>query len=879
MKKTAHVIPHSHWDREWYMPFEHHRARLIALIDDVLELLENENYPSYHLDGQTIALEDYLEIRPHKRQQVEKLVREGRLQVGPFYVLQDTYLTGSEANARNLLRGVTMAKNFGGVCKAGYLPDAFGNAGQFPQMFAQAGMNAAVYGRGVTMVGKEGKSDPVRHHSRSSEFMWEGPDGTRIPAVYFANWYNNGMEIPADPEEAKAWWTKKLADTEKYAATNQLLFMNGCDHQPVQKDLPEALETARKLFPDVDFVHSSFENFVARMLESAKEPLEVISGELEDQQSKGFGTLRNTASARWYLKKLNRENEVLLEKTVEPLAVMSGVPGDNDLLNYAWKLLMQNHPHDSICGCSIDEVHREMVSRYHRSIQLGQWLAAQSRAALAKRIQVDGIAFAVWNPGAWERTGVVSAVVDVERVYGTQDARAQLAGKPLKEYRLLGSDGSEIPCTIEDLGVHFGYDLPEDRFRDPYYERRLRVTFEAKNVPAFGYDAYRLEEGVRAATEKSLVSGANCLENEFLRVEIREDGSFDLFDKRTGRKYSGLGVYEECGDVGDEYVFRKAVGDTLMTKGIPAKIVLSEDSPARAAYTVEHVLTVPACAAEELCDAMEKMEWREWRNIGRGAETVEMKIRTTITLSRSGDSVEIRSEFNNNAKDHRLRMLFPTDVAGDVHYADSVFDLVRRNDIPGEDWVNPSRCDRMQLYVAAMDEQAGLGIANRGLYEYEILPERKTIAVTLLRGVAELGDWGVFPTPEAQCLGDYSMELSVIPLAGNAAEGLRKAHVYQTELSAAVIRGEGGDLPMRGSFLSWRGENLICTALKKAEDGKGSVLRVFNPTEETSVLEIDRESVRMSNILEETGEMLQAEGGVVRIPVGAKKIVTVRLEK
>ena len=183
MKTTVHIIPHAHWDREWYLPLEIHRARLISQLDSVLELLEADPSYTYHLDGQMIAVEDYLLLRPDREEQIRKFVREGRLHIGPWYVLQDEYLTSGEANVRNLLYGMAMAERFGNICRIGYLPDAFGNVGQMPQLFSQAGMKAAAFGRGVTL--KDEDPDPAGHFPVYSEFTWQSPDGSTVQAIFF----------------------------------------------------------------------------------------------------------------------------------------------------------------------------------------------------------------------------------------------------------------------------------------------------------------------------------------------------------------------------------------------------------------------------------------------------------------------------------------------------------------------------------------------------------------------------------------------------------------------------------------------------------------------------------------------------------------------
>ena len=145
MKTTVHIISHSHWDREWYQSFEKHRMKLIELVDNILEKAENDpEFGGFFLDGQTIALDDYLEVRPEKREQVEKCVREGKIQTGPWYILQDEFLTSGEACVRNLQVGMQEAARYGAIGNVGYFPDAFGNAGQMPQVLKQAGMDAVV---------------------------------------------------------------------------------------------------------------------------------------------------------------------------------------------------------------------------------------------------------------------------------------------------------------------------------------------------------------------------------------------------------------------------------------------------------------------------------------------------------------------------------------------------------------------------------------------------------------------------------------------------------------------------------------------------------------------------------------------------------------
>ncbi len=891
MKTTVHVIPHAHWDREWYLPLEIHRARLVTQLDNVLKLLETDPSYTYHLDGQMIAVEDYLIYRPEREEEIKGFVREGRLHLGPWYVLQDEYLTSGESNIRNLLLGTAMAAKFGKACRIGYLPDAFGNVGQMPQIFLQAGMKAAVFGRGVSL--RPENPDPENHFPAYSEFEWQSPDGSRIPAIFFAGWYNNGQEIPVDPETAVVYWGTKLAHAKRFASTNQLLFMNGSDHQPVQKDLAAALETARSLYPDIDFICSDFEKYAECVKNTRRTVSETVCGELAGQESDGTNTLCNTASTHTPIKMLNRRCESLLSLTAEPMLSMAATAGmkiGNALLHRAWKLLMQNHPHDSICSCSIDQVNKEVVSRFEKSIQLGEYLTKEAGDWLTKQIHAPGLdsaaaAFAVFNPSGWERSQLVTVSLGVDRVYGTREARPVVLSGEKKDYSLYNAAGEEIPADFEDQETSFGYDLPDDSFRKPYFERRIRFTFSAENIPPFGYTVFYLKRENKKRCNDRVKSRTFGMENRFLCVDIHADGTFDLTEKTTGRVYSGLGVYEDTGDVGNEYIFRETTGGRVTSLNADTEITCVNDSDDRVTFRIKQLLNLPVCADDSLAEAQESMKRCLERNIGRSTETTGFPITTFLTLEKNCPMLKIRTEFNNNVKDHRLRMLFPTGIATDAHLADSVFDVVERTDVPGKNWKNPSRCQRTQYFTAAEDGKGGLAVINRGLYEYEILPERKQIAVTLLRCIGEMGDWGVFPTPNAQCLEPVSADLAVFPYPGSSflESGCREAVQFQTDMPVFQIRNEGGWLPECKSFLECRGNGLAFTALKPSEDEQALILRVCNVTERSSILDVSVPedcNIYFSNITENKGDLITESGtGHIQVPVGKKEIKTLRIEK
>ena len=307
-KKTVHIISHSHWDREWYLPFEEHHLRLVDLIDQVLDLFDTDpDYRYFHLDGQTITLDDYLQIRPHQEARLKAAVQSGKLRIGPFYILQDAFLISGEATVRNGLIGYQDLKRWGVKGEQlGYYPDTFGLTGQTPQITRGMGMSVAAFGRGVKPTGFDNQTfEEGSFQSAFSELTWKSPDGSDVLGILFANWYSNGNEIPAEPEQAKIFWDKKLADAERYAVSDQLLMLNGCDHQPAQADLSKAIALANQLYPDYEFIHSNFtlyQEALEASLASNQPQLSVVEGELRSQATDGWYTLANTASSRLYLK-------------------------------------------------------------------------------------------------------------------------------------------------------------------------------------------------------------------------------------------------------------------------------------------------------------------------------------------------------------------------------------------------------------------------------------------------------------------------------------------------------------------------------------------------------------------------------------------------
>lgn len=908
-KKTVHIISHSHWDREWYMPLERHKMKLLDLIDDNMELFAvDPDFKSFHLDGQTIILDDYLEICPDKRELVEKYVREGRFRVGPFYILQDEFLTSGEANVRNIQTGMREAGKYGNLTRVGYFPDAFGNVGQMPQLLKQAGMEAVAFGRGVKPVGFNNElKEGGEYESAYSEMMWEAPDGSALLGILFANWYNNGMEIPVEEAQAKAFWDDRLAKAEMFAATDELLFMNGCDHQPVQKDLSAAIETAGKLYPDIAFQHSNFEDYVKRVKEAVEDRLTTVKGELTSQETDGWYTLVNTCSSHVALKRLNRKNEVALERVAEPLAAFAaqeGKPYPHERLQYAWKILMQNHPHDSICGCSVDQVNKEMEIRFDRSTEVARTIAEDASAYLAGRVDTssfekwgkDAVSFVVFNTTGKTRSGAVTVVLDARRDYNKWiwDGYQDMKSWEMPVWRVVDANGRQAPCTAEDAGVRFGYDLPADRFRQPYMARQVKVTLYVQDIPAMGYRAYALvpEADPAAAGRRDcgpgLVTAQNRMENEYLAVSINEDGTLHVLDKDAQRSYENICYFEDTMDAGNEYIYFCPEGNpAILTKGKKAEVRLVQDTSFLAEYEITHVMQIPAAADERLKTEQESIVEFKKRTCKRSEKLTKLVLHTFVTLEKGSRSLRLRTEFDNTARDHRLRVVIPVRISCTHHYADSVFEVVKRPNSHGKAWENPCGCEHQQCFVGMNDEKGGLLVANIGLYEYEVMPkENNALALTLLRAVGEMGDWGMFPTELSQQLRHITAEYELTFFAGDLVETDRfeKAYQFQVPFTVAQTGLHGGKLPLEKSWLTWKGAHMTLSNLKCRDQSTDSMARFVNCSGRETVLYVKKEAfvseAYLSNVVEEPLGFLSLNAdGWYEIPVRGYEIVTIGMKQ
>jgi mannosylglycerate hydrolase len=431
---TLHLVSHTHWDREWYKPYQSFRLQLVRLIDGLLAILARDReYKYFMLDGQTIMLEDYLEIRPEREAELRRHIRAGRILIGPWHILPDEFLVGPEATVRNLLEGARLGREFGARMPVGYTPDPFGHIGQLPQILRGFGIEWAAFRRGLS-------DEPC-------EVWWRSPDGSRVLAAYLRDGYDNAAGLPtSDPELFAREAAARRDSLRPHSAVRDLLLMHGTDHMEPPPDTSAAIRSARGKLNGDRLIHSTLPKYFASVSAAIRGrgiELPVVTGEL--RSPKRHHLLPGVLSSRMWIKQRNRECETLLAQWAEPFAafasvVAGGNPSSDPLarnpsgaLHAAWRLLMQNHPHDSICGCSIDEVHEEMKPRFAQAEQIGGEITRASLAALAAAVDTgaDAHTVVVFNPTAAARTDRVEV-----KVHPPAD---------WDDFEIVGGDGAVIP--------------------------------------------------------------------------------------------------------------------------------------------------------------------------------------------------------------------------------------------------------------------------------------------------------------------------------------------------------------------------------------------------------------------------------------------------
>jgi len=860
------------------------------MMDKLLNILRNDpDYKSFTLDGQTIPLEDYLEVRPEKKEEIKKYVKEGRLSIGPMYVLPDEFLVSGESLIRNFMIGYQISRKFGRVMKAGYIPDPFGHIAQLPQIIQGFEIPSILFWRGF---GNEFEENKLK-----MEFTWNAPcKAASILGIYLIYGYGslerlNGKKVKGEYKTALRTIKRRVQDFQKHIATPNILLNNGSDHHEARPEIPEIIKQWNKTHPDELMVQGDFEYYVNKVLESNPK-LKEFQGELRGGRYAHL--LSGVFSARIWIKQRNTAIEYLYEKYSEPLSTITWLLDKHKKFNYpkdyiltGLKWLQKNAPHDSICGCSIDEVHNEMKTRFDWAEQIANEVYKNSFLYLAGLIDIHDISewknvLIVYNPLPWQRKDIVEF---------TTSSRKTIDEKFPYNLKLTDFEGRKI---------EYQYQFVEEK---PRFGRRLGISHKFSflaEVPACGYKLYYVHpvdsQQIFPLEDTNFKITREFLENEFYRINISSDGFITLIDKESGISYEKICEFEDVGDWGDEYDYSGPLDNQTNITYTTEDVAVFEksvyiDGSTQKTYKLRLNLKLPHSLTE---DRYSREDW-----------LVDNKITILISLYKGIKRIDLKIEIKNNSKDHRIRVLFPTKIKSDTVYADGHFFVVPRSiKLPiAEDWVqNPLPTNHQKDFVSISDKSRTFALLNKGLPEYEAVINKDntiTFAITLLRCVEWLSrnDFMTrmshagpgYKTPGAQCLGDHIFELSLVT---SSKSSWLESEIHQRgkELNNPLkplfpnmvrnplrvtdklfLRPSGIDsffaipystkvkpyLPPFLSFLEIDNTSVILSALKKAEAGDCLILRVYNISSITQKAkltffkEISIKSAKVVNLLEE----------------------------
>lgn len=833
----AHIISHTHWDREWYRTFQHFRVRLVNFVDKLMNILEkDENFKCFMLDGQTVVLEDYLQIKPQNYERLKKLIEGKRIIIGPWYIQPDEFIPDGESLVRNLLISDRIARNFGDKMKIGYLPDSFGQSSQMPQILKGFDINSAVIMRGIPL-----------NKLKVSEFTWESISGDEVVAVYLHLGYSNSMFLPKDFEKADIRTTKTVEELKRWPTSGNILLMNGSDHEWAEPHIPEYVKHLNEKNDGDEYVQDSLQDYIDSVV-NEKPELQRVNGELIIPERNIVHT--SIVSVRMYEKQNNRKMETFLEKYVEPVCSigwLNGAEYPRDLINQAWKYLIHNQAHDSIGGCCTDEVHREIDQRFVDVGNIGKTLLNSYSRAIARCLGRENICLVVFNSAMTLNKQLVKATIYIDD----------------ENFRLKDKNGNDIEYQIDKVEtinaaslniLSSGIGLKENK-------KKVEFSFYADFDSNVGFKLYEVVEAIAkenycdcTCKEKE----SNTFKNKFYNIKINTNGSIDIFDKTTGRKYEGIHIFEDCGDAGDTYNYSPVKNDVVVTsKDSNASVRIVDTGKIKTTFEIKLSLSVP----KKLVNNDED----------RSEERIALNITTLVSLYKDIKRIDFKTTVENNAEDHRLRVLFPSSIYSENSFAEVQFGtLTRSNKQDDSKWEKGKWSEKplpiysQHKFVDLNDGKFGLSVLNKGLPEYEIY-DNTTIALTLFRGIGYMGkrELAIRPgrpsgieviTPDAQCLGTRTFEYAVVPHINTwdeadipamaiefnalplAVQNVIKINnlsedvkLFKVETLTKHIESQIPSIDLLSSDLITINNNkLIVSAVKRAEDEDALIIRLYN---------------------------------------------------
>jgi alpha-mannosidase len=845
---SAVFVPHFHWDREWYEPFQVFRHRLVSALDTVLETAETNPAFRFTVDGQMAAVEDYLEMRPDNRDRVAALVAEGRLAIGPWLILLDEFLCSGESIVRNLQMGWAAAARLGGSMSIGYLPDMFGHVAQMPQILARAGFEHAALWRGVP--------GSVEGHA----FRWRAPDGSEVRTEFLFDGYDNGLDVLLVPDQIGRALGEYAQMTAERWGGDPVLAMAGTDHNAPDPQLTQWLRRASS--DERAITVATLEEYIR---EHARDEVSaVVTGELRSHVRGNI--LPGVLSVRLGLK----QRMAVAERTVdhaERLNALWSRRDDAPFLSLAWHKIIESTAHDSVVGSGTDETCDQVDARLAEAAQTARAVRDTALAGPAARVPSDGHLVASTLPFA--RTAAVEVdvvappagsvlvataadgsahpvqliaqaptVLADERMDASQVERVlrrihrrELFGRLIDSYEL--TPGSlvfhlaEVPSSgpfdllilrrkvAEAVAAHPG------EWRVLTLEEARATALVPVRVPAGGLASFRVEPrdlaSVLPAPYAPATAEGATLSNGLVEVAIAADGTLDVTGT-DGTVLRGVGRLVDGGDRGDSYNYGPPAKDLLVSEPAEVAVEVLENGPLRSRTRITRVYPWPASLSDD-------------RDV-RGAEIVSTPVETLVELRTGEPFVRVSTSFLNRSADHRLRFHVPLPGPAEESASAGQFAVTRRGLTAEGGWGEYP----LPTYPASQFVSAGAAtVLLDHASEYELVGDGSELAVTLLRAIGSISvnihplrdepAASEIPAPGAQDLGmRIENRFAVLPSAGGwqGAHAVAAAELFRNDV--LVTRGTapaGGRLPADTAGVRVDGDDVLVSAIRRVPAGDG----------------------------------------------------------
>lgn len=889
MKRKIHVIPHSHWDREWYFTTSRSKVYLMKDLEDVLNTLENDpEFKYFMVDAQGSLLDDYIKWRPQDKERISKLVNDGRLVIGPWYTQTDQLVISGESIVRNMYYGIKRCESFGKYMNVGYVPDSFGQSGNMPQIYRQFGIEDTLFWRGVS-------DDMVKH----TDYNWRGDDGSVVFTTQIPFGYYIGGNIPEEPEENEEFWQKEcLEKAGGRSATRHIYFPNGFDQAPVRTNLPQLVKERNEKDPENEYVISCIEDYI-KDVKSENPELEEVQGELVI--AKHMRIHKSIFSSRSDLKVMNTQIQNYVTNVMEPLLTISYNLGNeypHEAVAEIWKLLFENAAHDSIGSCISDTANEDVYVRYKQARDIAVNLVELHSRLIATNVKNDAdMTFTAINTLPQKRKDTVIVKTYV----------------PGGKFAIIDEKGNDVDYTIIKSRDLTDYVLSQTIMLDPsrkFYvpDQVLEVTMaiKANDVPALGYVQYSIDTQKDSHKE---TADKKVLENKYYTIEVEENGSLTIVDKANNVTYKNQGILVESGDDGDSFNYSPPRKDMEVFSNESKCTVKISGSDIYDQAEIHFDMVVPA-------DLDERAE---------GKVSVTMLVDMTVALRKDSKVIDFNVKVDNKGLSHRLCVLFDSQIVSAFNYADQQFGLIKRPNYYEKEmklymesmnnktekkagiqelanWANdqstwqepPISIEPTQSYVSLTDGKTGIAVIPQGVREYEVLDDSK-IRLTLFRTYGFMGKENliyrpgrasgerIIETPAAQLLKEMEFNFGFTSYAGdiNDSDIDTLAKQYNTNLEvytyAEFLNGrlifsqreiEGQNAKIHSLFETEG--NLVVSAVKKAEEDDGYIIRLYNGKDHKDLddkikFNFDIKEAYYTNLKEEKTEEIKVENNTISV--------------